>query len=68
MKLKFHCIDCAFFKAIDDGDTGECRRYAPNPKVTRSDNQHYPAYWPNVLFDDWCGELQVTQESQDESE
>jgi hypothetical protein len=50
---QMYCEHCAFRDAIF------CRRYAPRPAGPHESTLHYEhATWPEVEFDDWCGEFQ----------
>jgi hypothetical protein len=59
------CQTCRFYEpqVDDDGETGQCRRYAPKPLVSRGVDgftEQAEAYWPIVLCDEWCGEWQFS--------
>lgn len=55
------CGTCRFYRH----DWGVCVRYAPRPAVwplresPREDTELPYAFWPDVLFEDWCGEYQA---------
>lgn len=59
------CTSCVFYwpaTAEDDvdGRAGECRRYAPFPKVVRANKiTNLGSDWPQVCRDDWCGEFRA---------
>jgi len=47
------CAACKSYRPEEDIEAGECRRYAPRPRVDGSNT----AFWPNVLPTDWCSEF-----------
>lgn len=49
------CWACRFFGEIDVG-VGNCRRKTPY-----ADPETHYAFWPEVGFDDWCGEFKRRQ-------
>src|SRR5262245_38481908 len=58
------CVDCAFYRAKEgtDGEYGECRRYAPQPRVVNEDDAVSQAtVWPAVFGRDGCGEHSRTE-------
>ena len=50
------CKHCRYGDQIDDAV--RCRRYAPRPGLARQE-------WPIVWEDDWCGEFEPKEESDD---
>lgn len=50
------CFDCDHF--FYNGESGECRRYAPKPKEYAEGPviKAVVPSWPLVEKDDWCGE------------
>ena len=56
------CENCKYFLLGDD-HWGECRKYAPKPKLIQVLNQGKPpekTVWPCVHTWDACGEFVVT--------
>lgn len=51
------CATCAFFEK-DDDEIGACHRNAPKPAMAceTSDNVSPIVVWPEVYFNDFCGE------------
>lgn len=64
------CGECLYWEALQDGDEddkgrvirrhrlkgiGECRRYAPAPKISKS--AVFVVAWPETYGKDWCGEF-----------
>ena len=51
-----NCSTCRFWHQIssEDNNRGECRRYAPRPGSSPSDDLYVA--WAETLDDDWCGE------------
>jgi hypothetical protein len=49
-----------FYAPYDDPKgLGECRRYAPKPKIgTLEDARTYSPNWVQMLDDEWCGEFE----------
>ena len=43
------CGECIFFDPSASGETGQCRRNAPNPSTY--------VMWPTVGSHQWCGEF-----------
>lgn len=56
------CMNCIYFVASAELDTlGECRRYAPRPRVAEIANERQQeAWWPIVTQGEWCGEFHVS--------
>lgn len=57
------CTNCIYFVATDEElDTvGECRRYAPRPRVAELSNaRQQESWWPIVMQGEWCGEFQMS--------
>ena len=53
------CEHCKFH----DNLKSLCRRRAPTQMLEEDENPPLPyCGWPTVCFDDWCGELEVTEE------
>jgi hypothetical protein len=59
------CADCVFWAGIKDPvpaigySPGQCRRYAPKPRVTSVEPEDDPfVLWPMVEPDYWCGEFE----------
>ena len=59
MKYK-NCKDCDHWES-EDGEAGECRRYAPHAK-RRMDTARTVAGWPTTHRVDWCGEFAPIRE------
>jgi len=55
------CCNCRFWHHLpvyEDGERGECRRYAPRPGASRTDGNYIG--WTETFNNDWCGEHQST--------
>jgi hypothetical protein len=56
------CENCRFFQhypADGAGNTGDCRRHAPQ----QSEYTHQTARWPIVHTWDWCGEAEAVEQT-----
>lgn len=59
------CQRCKWWddRHIAKGGATICRRHAPRPKTTRSeedpDTGVGTSYWPITEYDDWCGEWEA---------
>jgi hypothetical protein len=58
-----NCDRCRFFRETIIGESGECRKFAPQPMRMRfgprhNPNDDYAAEWPTVGSSDWCGEFE----------
>lgn len=53
------CMNCTYFVASPELDIeGECRRYAPRPRVDALErDSQQDAWWPIVMQGEWCGEF-----------
>ena len=55
------CRTCRFWLDMQHKGEGQCRRHAPQPRVS-ADNVRQPddvnVVWPMMLDCDWCGEWQ----------
>ena len=59
MDLK--CESCRFWHHLptsEDGERGECRRYAPRPGSSPADDNYVS--WAETFNSDWCGEWAET--------
>lgn len=57
------CERCRFFREIEAGSYGECRKYAPQPArmkcgPRRKPEDDYRPEWPSVYVSDWCGDFE----------
>jgi hypothetical protein len=62
------CERCRFFRELEIGKGGECRKYAPQPTrmrhgPRRQPDDHYRPEWPEVFVFDWCGDFEAARES-----
>lgn len=61
------CHNCIFFQDYD-GESGECRRYAPRAELYGGDGNESPdfcyANWPMIHKTTWCGEFKSTQNNE----
>jgi len=57
--MKGFCKDCDFFDSGAGPTWGQCKRYAPRPKLLKRGDaleSYWPAY-PAVVDNGWCGEF-----------
>lgn len=57
------CERCRFYREVMIDQSGECRKYAPQPSKIRppprrGDIDSNSAEWPEVSFADWCGDFE----------
>ena len=57
------CERCRFFRELVVGQSGECRKYAPQPGrlrlvPRRRPDDIYMPEWPEVHIADWCGDFE----------
>ena len=57
-----NCETCRFYSRINP-DIGQCRRYAPRPDCFDVDDDGETIWpdFPEMCWDDWCGEWQQRQ-------
>lgn len=53
VKVEPRCSACVWW--LNGGST--CHRHAPSPITIHSDGVGCIGLWPEVHFDDWCGEF-----------
>jgi hypothetical protein len=65
MELAAACLNCRYWREVDESEYGRCHRYAPHPYVkevnvnANNDDESLldVTHWPEVHFSDWCGEM-----------
>ena len=58
------CIDCKFWKNIDERPIGTCRFHAPEPLrhgLSSSAHEDRFTFWPVVNEEDFCGKFQARE-------